>query len=91
MAKAAFLDVLLGGGIATSRLLGDERLGLGRGHAQVDHPIFARETVNGILEMFEPGDKFVALVRWQAGGLVSEVGRDVTVGEDDLALFEGRE
>jgi hypothetical protein len=65
-------------------------LGLGRGHAQVDHVVFARETVNGILEMFEPGDEFVAPIGRNARGLVSEIGRDVTVGEDHLALIEGR-
>ncbi len=89
VAQTALLKVLFGRGVAALRFFGDERLRLNSGHAQIDHEVFAGETVNGVLEMLKPSDKLVALVRRHASGLVSEIGRDVTVGEDHFALFEG--
>jgi hypothetical protein len=89
VAQTALLKVLFGRGVAALRFFGDEHLRLNSGHTQIDHEVFVGETVNGVLEMLKPSDKFVAPMGRYTRRLVSEIGRDVAVGEDYRALFEG--
>ena len=88
MTQAAFLNVLFCGGVATRRLLRHERLRLCRRHTQIDHAIFARQSVNVVFKMFEPCDEFIALRSRHAPSLMRKVRRNVTIREHQLALRE---
>jgi len=79
-----------GRGVVAPGFAGDEFLGLAGRHAKVKNQILARERVDGIFEVFNPAEKFSALVDRGAGHLVSQIRGYVAVDENNFAVREGR-
>ncbi len=88
MASARFLQVAPRRGIRTLRLSSDERVGFAGRHAQVDDARLARQPVDGVFEVFDPGEKGMAFFAGRPSGLVREIRGDVAVGKHDGARRE---
>ncbi len=88
MAQAAFLNVLFCCGVTARGFLRNQRLRLRWRHAQINHAIFTRQTVDAVFKMLEPGDEFFALRGVHASRLMRKIRRDVAVREHQLAFRE---
>lgn len=88
MTEAGFLQVLLDVRVAAGGLASNQLLGLARRDAKIEDQGFAREIVNVVFEMFDPGDERGTIGGGSAGRLMGEVRGDVAVGEDDSALSQ---
>jgi len=87
--KTGFEQIFLGGGVAARRFAFNEPLRFLRGNPKVEDEAFAGKAVDAVLEMLDPLQKFGALGRGDARGLVSEVGTDVAVHQNNLAVVQG--
>ena len=90
MPQVDLLDVVLGGGVAALGLAGDQRLRFARRDAEIEDQVFARQTVDGILEMFNPSNKFRALLSGSSGDLMRKIGTDIAIHEDHFAFVQRR-
>jgi len=86
--KTGFEQIFLGARVAAGGFAFDQLLRRLRGHAKVKDEIFARKAVDAIFEVLDPFQECGAPLRRNAGGLVSEVGADVTVHKNNLAVVE---
>ena len=89
VAKTGFEEIFARGGVAAGGFAFDEPLGFLRGNAQVEDETFAGKAVNGVLEMLDPLEEFRALGGGDASGLMSEVGADIAVHQNNLAVVQG--
>jgi len=88
VAEAGFLQVFLSGGITPGSLERDQALSLVRGHTEIEDEVFARQAIDVVFEMLDPGEEFGTLCRRNARGLVRQVGADVAVNNDNLAVVQ---
>jgi hypothetical protein len=59
-----------------------------RGHTKIEDEIFARKAVDAVFEVLDPLQKIGAFLWRNARGLVREVGADVAVYKNNLAVVQ---
>ena len=89
VAKAGFQNILFVFGVAAGGFARDEFLRLARRDSEVEHQRFARQIINVVFQMLDPGNEALAVCGRDEGSLMGEIRADVAVGEDDFALVQG--